>query len=325
MRSISSKVIANEAKKMWFRVKELDKDYDIFKVYFGDRTSCLFKNIDCGLNVWIWTRFAMDKRLTYALLKLKNIKIPNSIILEKDKISTFDLSSLTLKYPLVIKPCKWSHWDGVIVNIKNEAELLEWLKIASTYDQDIIVQEFFKWEDFRIIVINHKFVAATKRIPAHVVGDGNHTIRDLVDIENSNEKRGDWHEKPLTRMTIDDEAINYIKEQWFTLDDIPEKWKVIFIRKNANVSTWWLSVDVTDIIHPEIKKLCEKVSKIINLKVCWVDYISEDISKPLKYQKWGIIEVNDTPGIYIHHLPAIWKPRNVAKKILELAYKTYHW
>ena len=296
MRSMSSKVIANEAKKMWFRVKELDKDYDIFRVYFGDRTSCLFKNIDCGLNLWIWTRFAFNKRLTYALLKLKGIKIPNSIILKKDKISTFDLNSLTLRYPLVIKPCKGAHWDGVIVNIKNKAELLEWLKTASTYEQDIIIQEFFKWEDFRVIK-----------------------------IENSNEKRGDWHEKPLTRMVIDDDAINYIKEQWFTLNDTPKKWKVIFIRKNANVSTWWLSVDVTDLIHPEIKKLCEKVSKIINLKVCWVDFISEDISKPLKYQKWGIIEVNDTPSIYLHHLPAIWKPRNVAKKILELAYKTYHW
>jgi len=325
MRSISPIIIADQAKKMWFKIKVLDNYNDIFKVYFWDRTSCLFKNIDCGLNLWIWARFAIEKKLTYIMLGLKKIRVPKSVVLEINDEDNINLDWYDINYPVVVKPNGWEHGDGVSVNLKNKAEVIVWIKNALKYDKEVIIQEFFKWEDFRIIVVNHKFVAAMKRVPAHVIADGIHTIKDLINIENNNPDRAEWHLQALSKILVDNDSIDYIKQQWYDLQDIPEKWKIVYIRKNANLSTGWISVDVTDLIHPEIIKMCEKASKAINLKVCWIDYISEDITKPLKEQKWWIIEINSIPGLRWHHFPAVWKPRNVAKKILELAYKTYHW
>jgi cyanophycin synthetase len=121
----------------------------------------------------------------------------------------------------------------------------------------------------------------------------------------------------MSKIKIDSESIDYIKQQWYSLDDILEKDKKIKVRKNENLSTGWLAIDMTDKIHPEIKKEAIKIAKISWLWFCWVDFLCEDISLPLKEGKWAIIEINATPWIRMHHFPSQWQSRNVAKKLLE--------
>ena len=320
MKSISSNIIAEEAVKMGFKIKIIDKRYDIFSITGNGKTR-IFKNIDCGVNTWLWVRFANQKKLTYALLEKKKIPVPKSISVNAITFDVSKIQDLGLVFPLVVKPGIGEHWDWVVVNIQTEEELIDAIQYASKYKNQILIQEFFKWEDYRIIVINHKFVAAMKRIPAHIIGDGINSIENLIREENNNPARWEWHQKGLSKIFIDEEAKKCLEKQDYTLESIPNKDCLVYIRKNANLSTGGISVDVTNDVHPEIRKICEKASKAVCLKVCWIDYLSENISKPLNKQTGGIIEINHTPGLRGHHFPAIGKPRNIAKRILKLALK----
>jgi len=323
MESISSKIIAQEAENMWYTVNIIFDDSDIFTVKKNWQKR-LFKNIDCWANNSLWVKFANYKSLTYLMLWKHWIKIPKSIIAKKweqKKKIMRSIQEIWLSFPLVVKPSKWAHWDWVSVNITNEKDLNKAIDRALKFYHHIVIQEFLVGEDHRLIVIDYKFVAAMKRIPAHIIGNGIQSIQDLITQENKNPLRGKWHSSSLTKIKIDKELKSYLSNQWFTLESIPGKNKMISIRKNANLSTWWISMDITDDIHPEIIKMVEKASKILWLKICWIDYLSNNINKPLSYQKWWIIEVNHTPWLRWHHFPTIGKPRNVAKAILQLAFK----
>ena len=306
---------------MGFSVEVLSEKYDIFYVKNKNK-KVLFKNIDCWLNSSLWIKLSRYKKLTYFMLWWNWIKVPNSIVTNKNYQNLDSLlKEKKIKFPLVVKPCVWSHGDWVSVNIWNYTNLEKAINIALKHDNEILIQEFFKWDDYRILLVNHKIVAAMQRVPAYIVWNWKEDIKILIKKENQNEKRWEWHAKSLSTIIIDAELKRQLEIKWLNINSIPKRNQKIFLRKNANLSTWWVSIDVTDKIHPEIKKMCEKASKILWLKVCWIDYLSEDISKPLSKQKWWIIEVNHTPWLRWHHFPFEWKPRNVAKEILKLALK----
>ena len=160
------------------------------------------------------------------------------------------------------------------------------------------------------------------RIPPYVIWNSEKTIEELIEEENKNPKRwgGDDHDSIMSKIRIDKELEGAIEEKWYKLEDKLEEWKKLFVRKNCNLSTWWLSIDITNKIHPETKKMCIELAKICSLKIAWIDIICEDISKPLEEINGAIIEVNSTPWIRMHHFPSEWKSRNVAKEILELVF-----
>lgn len=323
MKSISSKIISEEAKKMWWKINVISHDFDIF---FAEKKwkKIMFKNIDCGVNSSLGMRFARFKTLTYSVLSYYNIKVPKSLVIKKwEKISSIikKMKEKNINFPLVIKPAVGEHGNGVSVKIKDSDGIKKATKHALKYHNQVIIQEFLEWEDHRLIVVNHKFIAAMKRVPASITGNWKDSIKILIDTENKNPLRGKKHDKILTKIPIDTELKRYIASQWFTLQSILPKNKKIFLRKNANLSTWWISVDITDQIHPTIKRMAEKASKILWLQVCGIDYLSQDITKPLHQQTWWIIEVNHTPWLRGHHFPAIGTAKNVAKAILQLAFK----
>lgn len=323
MKSISALLIANEAKKMWYTLKIVSDELDIFIIKNKEKT-VLFKNIDCWVNDSLGVRFSRYKTLSYFMLWKHGIRVPKSIVIKKwqpiDTVMKM-IKEADIHFPLVIKPTTGEHWNWVSVNIRTKTDIKKAIKNALSFWHQAIIQEFFPWKDHRLLVINHKFIAAMNRIPAFIVGDWKHTIKDIIKKENMNPLRGESHDKSLTKISIDTELKKYLISQWFTLQSILPRNKKLFVRKNANLSTWGISVDITDNVHPTIKKMAEKASKILWLKVCWIDYLSKDITKPLKQQTWGIIEVNHTPWLRWHHYPAIGKPRNVAKEILKTAFK----
>ncbi|MFZ2151222.1 MAG: hypothetical protein WAZ12_02555 [Candidatus Absconditicoccaceae bacterium] len=320
MKDISARIMCDEARKMGFKVKTISEDLNMFEIKNGKKT-VLFKSIDCGINSSLGMRFARYKKLTYFMLEQYGIKVPKSIIVESNIGISDKLKEAGLKFPLVVKPSVGEHGDGVSVNLKNLKEIGTAIKFALKYDNKVLVQEFFKGGDFRIIIIGHKFVAAMNRVPAYIIGDGKNSIKEILKKENNNPLRGEGHEKNISKILVDKELKRYIANQGFDLSYILPKGKKIFVRKNANLSTGGTSIDVSNKIHPEIIKMCEMASKVLQLNVCGVDYLSEDITKPLKQQKGGIIEVNHTPGLRGHHFPFEGKSNNVAKEILKLALK----
>jgi cyanophycin synthetase len=323
VKNISSKIIIEEALNLWYNVDIISEDYDIFRITKNWKQR-LFKNIDGWLDTSLSVKFALNKELTYFMLNRWKIPVPKSILI-KEHFNINDIEKLMsdnlITFPVVVKPSKGSHWDGVCVNIKNYKELESAIITARGYNKETIVQDFLLWKDHRILLVNHKVIAAMIRIPAFVYWNWVNTIEELIEQENNNPERGNWHEKSLSKITIDKELIFHLQKQKLDLKTVPPKDKQIFVRENANLSTWGFSIDITDELHPEIKEMCIQASEIIGLKICWIDYLSTDITKPLSEQNGGIIEINSTPWIRGHHFPYKGKPRNVAKAILDLAFK----
>ena len=163
-------------------------------------------------------------------------------------------------------------------------------------------------------------VAASERLPCHIKGDGVHTIAELIEIENQNPMRGEGHEKPLTQIKINSILLaSMLKEGWI-LEDVPEEGEQVTLCSGMNLSTGGTAKDVTDEVHPTVKNLCERAARVINLDICGVDLVLEDISAPMPKEKGGIIEMNAAPGLRMHIFPSEGKPRDVGGAIVEMLY-----
>ena len=319
---ISAQLIINEAKKKWLKYKILSRQDNLFYI-INKWKKIFFKSVDFWQNTSFWIKAANNKEINYILANQFNIRIPQSIYINREELNTIDLEKLNLKFPVISKPIDWWHWDWVSINITNYNELKSWVEF-SFFDSStnrVVIQEQIKWDDHRILVIDWRVEAITKRVPPFIIWTWNKTIQELLDIENSNPLRWKWwdHDAPMSKIRIDTELKETIKQQWYTLESILKKWKKLTVRNNANLSSWWIAIDVTTLAHSEIKKEAEKMAKVLQLNLCAVDFLCTDISLPLIEWWWAIIESWATPWIRMHHYPSKWTPINVAKIILESA------
>lgn len=319
--SISSELIVQEAQKMWFKVSIISVPKNLFSIEWNWK-KIFFKNIDGGQNSSYAFKVTKSKDYTYFLLEKDNIRIPKTKYIWRSWIDKAADIIKWMDYPIITKPVDGTHWDWVAVDIDNLRELKDSLEYSfRTWTKKVIIQEQIKWSDHRIVVVWWKMVAAANRIPPFIIWDWKSKVKDLIHNENKNPLRWKWdHNAPLSPIKVDDEAKGTLLEQWYSLTDILEKWKKIFVRKNWNLSTWWISIDVTDKVHPSVKKTCEDAAKCLTLWVAWIDFITTDISKSIEETKWAIIEINHTPWLRMHHFPSEWKSRNVAREILNLTF-----
>lgn len=269
-------------------------------------TSCVSADIAC------------DKELTKKILKNACLPIADGFIVSD--VEEAVRAAEDIGYPVVIKPRNGNQGKGVSVNLRNEGQIREVYNIASKYGSDIIVEKYITGKDYRVLVVGDNVIAVSQRIPPCVAGDGISTIRELVDIENRNPKRGNGHEKPLTKIIIDDVSMACIKKRGFSLDSVLKKGETLYLRENANLSTGGTAKDCTDIIHPLNMELCIRAAKLIGLDIAGIDITAPDISNPITESGGVIIEVNAAPGIRMHHYPAEGKPRNAAKAIVDMLY-----
>lgn len=320
---MSSEILSKQAEKMWFKVEIISPNKNLFLIK-SKKKKVYFKSIDCWINSSFWLKAADDKEITYKIAGENSIKIPRSIYITKEEFENYDFENISLNYPLVSKPVDWAHWTWVSMNLDNLNKLIIWAKFSFDYwnTQKIIVQEQITWDDHRILIIWWKFVAWIKRIPPEITWDWINNISKLIEIENSKEIRTKWweHDSILSKIKIDPELVSCIEEQGYNLESILEKDITIRVRSNSNVSTWWVSVDITDEVWKDVKKECIKLCKILWLELAWVDVLTTDISKPLSETNGAIIEVNATPWFRMHHFPSKGKSRNVAKKLLEYVF-----
>ncbi|HVS91039.1 MAG TPA: cyanophycin synthetase [Mucilaginibacter sp.] len=223
-------------------------------------------------------------------------------------------------FPLVFKPLDGNHGRGISINIKTKDDALAAYEHAAKISRRVIVERFITGYDFRVLVIDNKMVAAALRDPAHVKGDGHSTIRELIDIENQDPRRGYGHEKVLTLITIDRDTLDLLEKKGYTLDTVPKKGEKVFVKSTANLSTGGTSVDVTDHVHPQNVFICERISKIIGLDICGIDIMAQNLTEPLTDTGGVVLEVNAAPGFRMHIAPSEGLPRNVAGHVIDMLY-----
>lgn len=225
-----------------------------------------------------------------------------------------------VKFPLVFKPLDGNHGKGASINVKTEEEAIAAFHHAKKYSRKIIVEKFITGFDFRVLVINHRFIAAALREPAHVIGDGKSTIQHLIDKENKDPRRGYGHENVLTEISIDKETHDQLAKFNYTLDTILKKDEQCYLKGTANLSTGGTSTDVTDIMHPTNIFICERISRVIGLDICGIDIMAQNLSEPLETSGGVVLEVNAAPGFRMHLAPAKGLPRNVAAPVIDMLY-----
>ena len=223
-------------------------------------------------------------------------------------------------FPLVFKPLDGNHGKGASINVKTMEEAHAAYDHAKKYSRKIIIERFISGYDFRVLVINHKFIAAALREPAHVVGDGVSAIQQLIEKENKDPRRGYGHENVLTEISIDRETLEQLAKHEFTLETILNKEEKCYLKGTANLSTGGTSTDITDIVHPHNIFICERISRIIGLDICGIDIMASNLSEPLETTGGVVLEVNAAPGFRMHLAPAKGLPRNVAAPVIDMLY-----
>ena len=264
---------------------------------------------------------ACDKEGTKTILRDSGIPVPRGTTIQyfddlEDAIA--DVGG----YPIVIKPLDGNHGRGITIDINDWDHAVEAYDFAAkeSKSRSIIVERFYRGSDHRILVINGKLVAVAERIPAHVIGDGQNTIEELIKITNQDPKRGEGHANVLTKITLDKTALDVLARQGYKLDSVLEVGKIAYLRATANLSTGGVAVDRTDDIHPENIWLMERVAKVIGLDIAGIDVVSPDITKPLREVDGVIVEVNAAPGFRMHVAPSRGLPRNVAAPVLDMLF-----
>jgi cyanophycin synthetase len=223
-------------------------------------------------------------------------------------------------FPLVFKPLDGNHGRGISINIKSYEEAVEAYEHAAKISRRVIVERFVTGYDFRVLVIDNKMVAAALRVPANVKGNGHSTVQELIDLENTDPRRGYGHENVLTHINVDRDTLDLLEKRGYTLESVPPKDEIVYVKSTANLSTGGTSVDVTDQVHPQNVFICERISKIIGLDICGIDIMAQNLTEPLTETGGVILEVNAAPGFRMHIAPSEGLPRNVAGHVIDMLY-----
>jgi cyanophycin synthetase len=268
----------------------------------------------------IAVELAGDKEETNEILRDLGLPVPEQRIVRSagDAVR----AAKRIGFPVVIKPLDGNHGRGVSINLKTDEEVELGFEKAVEHGRTVIVESYIEGFDHRLLVINGELVAAAKREPGHIVGDGTHTIAELVDIVNEDPRRGVGHEKVLTRLEFDDQAQRLLKKIGYDETTIPASDEVVYLRSTANLSTGGTALDVTDIIHPDNREMAIRAIKAIGLDIGGVDFLTNDISLSYREAGGAICEVNAGPGFRMHVAPSEGTPRDVAGPVIDMLFPT---
>ncbi|MFT6851174.1 MAG: cyanophycin synthetase [Sphingobacteriales bacterium] len=266
----------------------------------------------------IAVEIACDKEDTKELLEQHNIPIPKGDIIRRE--SSLEDVIKRIGYPLVFKPISGNHGKGATINVNDDKAAFDAFNYARTFASGVVVERFITGYDFRVLVIDNKMVAAAKREPAHVVGDGKSTIEELVIEVNKDPRRGYGHENVLTEIDLNSHTLSLLEKYGFTTETVIPKGEKCYLKSTANLSTGGTSVDVTDLMHPANVFLCERISRIIGLDICGIDIMAPDLSTPIDENGGVVLEVNAAPGFRMHLAPSEGLPRNVAGHVVDMLY-----
>ena len=261
---------------------------------------------------------AQDKELTKNLLHAAGVAVPFGRPVEDEDDAWVAAQEVGL--PVVVKPQDGNQGKGISVNLTSEEQVRRAYRVAIEFRDDIMVEKYLPGHDWRMLVIGDKLIAAARRDPPLVIGDGKHTVRELVDIVNSDPRRSDGHATSLTKIRFDEIALARLAEQGYNADSVPPRGTRVVLRNNANLSTGGTATDVTDDVHPDLAAAAIAAAQTVGLDIAGIDVVCDTILKPLEDQGGGIVEVNAAPGLRMHLDPSFGKGRDVGKAIVDMMF-----
>ena len=257
---------------------------------------------------------AQDKELTKRLLHAAGVPVPTGRPVN-DAADAW-AAACEVGCPVVVKPQDGNQGKGVAVNLTTREQVEAAYAIAAKISDEVLVERFLPGQDYRILVVGNKLVAAARREPPMVIGDGEHTVRQLVDRVNRDPRRGEGHATSLTKIRFDDIALARLAEDGLTAESIPAKAQRVILRNNANLSTGGTATDVTDDVHPDFAARAVAAAQMVGLDVAGVDIVCNNVLRPLEEQGGGIVELNAAPGLRMHLQPSFGKGRAVGEAII---------
>ena len=267
-----------------------------------DRTSAIAESI------------AQDKELTKTLLKSVGVPVPQGRPVASAEEAWTVACEIGL--PVVVKPQYGNQGRGVAVNLTTREQVAAAFDAAREEGSSILVEKFAPGCDHRLLVIGDQLVAAARREPPLVVGDGRHTIEQLVELVNQDPRRGEDHATALSKLRLDAIGLAVLAEQGLTAQSVPTQGQTVVLRRNANLSTGGSATDVTDQVHPDLAARAVDAARIVGLDIAGIDAVCLDVSRPLEEQGGVIVEVNAAPGLRMHLEPSAGQPRPVGEAIV---------
>ncbi|WP_411676597.1 cyanophycin synthetase [Caproicibacter sp.] len=309
----STTAIVEEAQKRGIPVTRIGHE-SLVRIGYG-KYSHLVESTLTDLTSCISADISSNKQLTKSMLSENKIPVPYGKTVYSELSAVMAAGQVGL--PVVIKPIDGNQGKGVSLNLNSEEEIKAAYRNAAKFGTGAVVEQYVKGKDFRVLVVGDRVCAVAERLPACVTGDGIHTIQELIRLKNSDPRRGEAHEKPLTKIRLDEVALDELKKQKKKPEDVPEKGETVLLRKNGNLSTGGTATDCTDLIHPDNAEFAVRAAQVIGLDVAGVDFVTEDISRSIQETGGVIVEVNTAPGIRMHLYPSEGTSRNVAKDIVD--------
>jgi cyanophycin synthetase len=273
---------------------------------------------ETGFTSAIAEAIAQDKQLTKQLLHAAGVAVPTGRpVADADDAWA---AAQEIGLPVVVKPQDGNQGKGISVNLSSAEQVRHAYQVAREFRDDILVERYLPGHDYRLLVIGDKLIAAARRDPPLVIGDGTHTVHQLVDIVNRDPRRSDGHATALTKIRFDAIAVARLAEQGYAADSVPERGVRVSLRNNANLSTGGTATDVTDNVHPDLAAAAVAAAQTVGLDIAGIDVVCDTMLKPLEDQGGGIVEVNAAPGLRMHLDPSFGKGRPVGEAIVGMMF-----
>jgi cyanophycin synthetase len=271
-----------------------------------------------GRTPHIAVELASDKEETNKILATLGLPVPQQELVQSEGQAV--RAARRIGFPVVTKPYNGNHGRGISIRLMTDAEVEQGFRAAREHSRSVIVETFLEGDDHRLLVVNGELVAATRRTPGHVVGDGTHNIVQLIELVNQDPRRGIGHEKVLTRLELDAQAEMMLGRAGLDAQSVPAAGQVVYLRSTANLSTGGTATDVTDVIHPDNRDMAVRAIRAVGLDVGGVDFLSKDITESYRKIGGGICEVNAAPGFRMHVAPSEGTPRDVAGPVIDMLF-----
>ncbi|MFP5504130.1 MAG: cyanophycin synthetase, partial [Candidatus Sericytochromatia bacterium] len=309
----STKAIVEAAERRGIPAFRITENASLFQLGWGKYQKRIQATMTSNTS-HIAVNIASDKDLTKELLQEAGLAVPKGEIVRSADAAV--AAARRMRGPVVLKPLDGNQGKGVSLNLTDPEQIRAAFDLARKHSRSVIVEQFLEGRDYRVLVVGDQVIAAACRMPAHVIGNGQSNIRELVAEENKHPARGTGHLKPMTTIKLDEGARQVLERQGLDFDSVPEAGRLVTLKENANLSTGGSAEDVTEIIHPRNAVACVRAAQKIGLDVAGIDVVCKDISVPLEEQRGGMVEVNAAPGIRMHQHPSKGQPHDVGAAIV---------
>lgn len=315
----NQRLLIMEMQSRGINVDIIYKEIELIKAEYGKHIEWILDR-DSSITPYSVSIICGDKYITKRILEQNKISVPTGEKFLSDEWKLSILYARKIGFPVVIKPVFGSHGDNIYMDIEDETELKDIIQsvFVNKLRKPFIIEKQFDGEEYRVFLTKDGKYAVLHREPAHVIGDGKHTIFELIEIEN---KKREARINSLCPIAIDEITETYMKKNNISMEDIPNKNEKVYLRHNSNVAKGGLCIDYTDKIHKSVLENCKKILETFSgLSYVGIDYMSKDIEATQTSDMYNIVEVNTVPGIHMHMRPSEGKPRNVAKYMVDMIF-----